>query len=128
VSYTQCTSVCVPRVARKFQFFPCVTQHASIDCCDDIPYPRLQVFISCNLGSINHMLNTTLCMHPSNKISFTIFLVTCNFYLGLILVRLLAHTLHRLVQAVARKVINCAILFACWYRIFVVDIFDERTI
>jgi hypothetical protein len=43
----------------KFQFFPCASQHASIDCCDDIPDPCLQIFNLCNLGSINLILNIT---------------------------------------------------------------------
>jgi hypothetical protein len=36
-------------IQSKFQFFPCVSQHASIDYCDDIPELCLQVFNSCNL-------------------------------------------------------------------------------
>jgi hypothetical protein len=42
-------------IQSKFQFFPCASQHASIDSCDDIPDPCLQLFsssapvFSCNL-------------------------------------------------------------------------------
>jgi hypothetical protein len=43
---TQCR---VENIQSKFQFFPCASQHASIDCCDDIPDLCLQVFKSCNL-------------------------------------------------------------------------------
>jgi hypothetical protein len=46
-------------IQSKFQFFPCVSQHASVDCCDDIPDPCLQIFNSCNLGSTNLILNIT---------------------------------------------------------------------
>jgi hypothetical protein len=34
----------------------CASQHASINCCDDIPDPCLQIINSCDLGSINSPL------------------------------------------------------------------------
>jgi hypothetical protein len=43
----------------EFQLFPCANQHASIDCCDDIANPCLQIVNSCNLGSIKLILNIT---------------------------------------------------------------------
>jgi hypothetical protein len=46
-------------IQEKFQYFPCASQHACIDCCDDIPDPCLQIYNSCNLGSINLILNIT---------------------------------------------------------------------
>jgi hypothetical protein len=36
-------------IQSKLQFFPRASQHASIDCCDDIRNPCLQIFTSCNL-------------------------------------------------------------------------------
>jgi hypothetical protein len=36
-------------IQSKFQFFPCASQHESVDCCYDIPDPCLQIFNFCNL-------------------------------------------------------------------------------
>lgn len=35
------TMCLMENIQLKFQFFPCTTQRASIDCCDDIPDPCL---------------------------------------------------------------------------------------
>jgi hypothetical protein len=51
-------------IQSKFQLFPCASQHASIDCCVDIPDPRLQIFNSCNLDSMKLTLKIT----PQRKV------------------------------------------------------------
>jgi hypothetical protein len=46
-------------IESKFKFFPHVTHHASIDCCDDIPDLCIQIFSNCTVGSIKRILNVT---------------------------------------------------------------------
>jgi hypothetical protein len=62
-SYTRRRSVWAAGVARttssQIPVHPMCGQHACTDCCDGITDPRLQIFNSCNLGSVNSILNCT---------------------------------------------------------------------
>jgi hypothetical protein len=59
--YTQHSSVWTPVSHGEYpaQFFPCASQYAYIDFCDDVPDPCCQNFNSFNLGSTNLILNIT---------------------------------------------------------------------